>query len=73
MSLYTKTIIELTGCTPEEAPLVEGFMRNTYGVLDGISRATFRREAKECLLVARRHPEAAQDNARSHGLIRGKS
>ncbi len=70
MSLYTNLIIELTKCTPEEAPLVEGFMRTTYSTLDGLDRTTFRREAKKSLAAARSNPDLARDVARSYGLIR---
>lgn len=70
MSLYTNLIIELTKCTPEEAPLVEGLMRVTYSTLDGLDRPTFRREAKKELATARANPDVARDVARSYGLIR---
>lgn len=70
MSIYTNLIIELTKCTPEEAPLVEGLMRVTYGTLDGLDRATFRREAKKGLATARENLDLARDVARSYGLIR---
>lgn len=70
MSLYTNIIVELTKCTPEEAPLVEGFMRVTYGTLDGLDRATFRREAKKALVTARADLDIARDVARSYGLLR---
>ena len=70
MSLYQNLIIELTKCTPEEAPLVEGFMRVTYSTLDGLDRKTFRREAKKGLETARQDPDLARDVARSYGLIR---
>jgi hypothetical protein len=70
MSLYTNLIIELTRCTPREASFVEGFMRTTYGTLDGLDRATFRREAKKSLVAVRENPDLARDVARSYGLIR---
>jgi hypothetical protein len=70
MSLYTHLIIATTGCGPEEAPLVEGFLRVTYGTLDGLDRATFRREGKKCLTSVRANPKLAEDLARSYGLLR---
>lgn len=70
MSLYTKLIVDLTKCTVEEAQLVEGFLRVTYGVLDGLDRATFKREAKKALLDVRVSPDLARDLARSYGLLR---
>ena len=73
MSLYTHLIIDLTKCTPEEAPLVEGFLRVTYSTLDGLDRATFRREGKKCLTAVRADPKLAEDIARSYGLLRRTS
>jgi hypothetical protein len=70
MSIYTKLIIELTKCTPEEAPLVEGFMRADYGTLDGLSRLVFSREAKQDLKAVRKYPELALSNAKSYGLVK---
>lgn len=70
MSFYSSLIIELTRCAPEEAPLVEGFMRVTYSTLDGLDRNTFRREAKKALAEARANTNLAQDIARSYGLLR---
>ena len=70
MSFYTHIIIDLTKCTPEEAPLVEGFLRVTYSTLDGLDRATFRREGRKCLASVRANPKLAEDLARSYGLIR---
>ncbi len=70
MSLYTQVIIETTECKPEEAPLVEGFLRVTYGTLDALDRKTFRREGKKCLAEVRADPKVAEDVARSYGLIR---
>ena len=72
MSQYQKTIVELTKCSPEEAPLVEGYLRSIYGTLDGLSRARFGSEARKCLKEARLDPEVATALARSYGLIRGK-
>ena len=73
MSHYAKVIIETTKCTPEEAPLVEGLLRVTYGTLDALDRKTFSREGKKCLIEARSDPKMAQDVARSYGLIRNPS
>lgn len=70
MSIYTQVILAVTKCTPEEAPLVEGFLRVTYGTLDGLDRATFRREGKKALVSVRSDPKLAEDLARSYGLLR---
>jgi hypothetical protein len=67
MSLYTRIIIDTTKCTPEEAPLVESFLRVTYRTLDGLDLATFRREGKKCLATVRANPKLAEDLARSYG------
>lgn len=53
MTYYSKLIIDLIKCSPEEAPLVEGFMRVIYGTLDGLDRKTFGSEAKKALLIAK--------------------
>ena len=70
MSPYEKTIVALTGCSPEEAPAVEGFLRVVYGTLDALDRPTFRREARKALRDVRANPRLALDVARSFGLIR---
>lgn len=70
MSLYTKTILNLLGCTLKEAPLVEAMMRSTHNTLDGLSLDTFKREAKRCLSEARKDPETARLNAQFRGLLR---
>lgn len=70
MNLYTRLILDTTKCTPKEAPLVEGFLRVTYGTLDGLDRRTFSREAKKCLLDVRADLKLAEDIARSYGLLR---
>ena len=69
-SLYTKIIVEVTACTTEEAPLVEGFLRVTYGTLDGLDRTTFRREGKKALSSVRSDRALAESVARSYGLLR---
>lgn len=61
-SLYTKLIIETTGCTPEEAPKVERCMRDTYRTLDGLSRAAFKKEAKLSLAAVRADTEGLWDD-----------
>ena len=48
---YSKIIIELIACTPGEAGGVERVMRDRFRVLDGLSRAEFKREAKMALKV----------------------
>ena len=55
--MYRRVIIELTGCSIEEAPRVEQFMRDRWRVLDGLSRAEFRREARAALKIARDNPD----------------
>jgi hypothetical protein len=69
-SLYERIIIELSKCEPEEAPLVEGFMRSIYGTLDALDRKTFRREAIKALRDVRENPRLALEVAQMHGLIR---
>jgi len=69
MSLYTKTILDLLGCTLEEAPLVEALMRDTYGTLDSLSLDIFKREAKRCLSEARKDPETARLSAQFRGKV----
>jgi len=44
--MYAQIIIELTGCPEGEAGGIEALMRDRFSVLDGLSRAEFRREAK---------------------------
>ena len=70
MSLYTKVISDLTKCRPEEAPLIEGFLRTVYGTLDNLDRETLRREAKKALSDVRENPRLALDVAKSYGLLR---
>jgi hypothetical protein len=67
---YAQVIIELMGCKPEEAPLVEALMRDTFGTLDAIDRTTFKKEAKIRLALARSNPGLATEAAKYHGLIR---
>ncbi len=55
--MYRKIIMDLTGCTAEEAPRVEQFMRDRWRVLDGLDRAEFRREARKALKIARENPD----------------
>jgi hypothetical protein len=69
MSLYTNVIVELTKCTHEEAIVVEALMRANYGTLDGLDRATFRRESKKLLAEVRQNPKLAETIARNYGLI----
>ncbi len=68
-SLYARLIVELTGCTPDEAPLVEGLMRCIYSTLDGLDRARFRREARASLKAARLDPALARETAVSYALL----
>ena len=54
MSQYAKLIKEATGCTNEEVPQIEDFMRNAIfqSTLDFQSKAVLvqaARDAKECL------------------------
>ena len=65
--MYDQMILKATGCTPDEARHVEGYMRLTFGTLDGLG-ADFKREARSALKDARLDPKAAEDNARSYGL-----
>jgi hypothetical protein len=67
---YERLIIEVTKCRTDEAPMVEGLMRDVYGTLDGLDRKTFQREAKKALRDARADPKLALDVANSYGLIR---
>ena len=60
-SLYSKLIVEFTGCTPEEAPKVEQYMRDTYHTLDHLTRAAFKKEAKICLLTVRAEAAGATE------------
>jgi hypothetical protein len=69
VSYYTKVIVELTGCTEEEAPLVEGILRCTYGTLDGLTRGAFRLEGKKALREVRADVKTAEEVARSYGLL----
>jgi hypothetical protein len=69
VSFYTQVIQTVTQCTPEEAPLVEGFLRVTYGTLDALDRATFRREGKKALVSVRKDPKMAKELAQSYGLL----
>jgi hypothetical protein len=67
--MYRALIQELTGCTSEEAPLVEGYLRMDYGTLDHLDRARFRAEAKRCLAEVRVDPRLAREVAQSYGLV----
>jgi hypothetical protein len=69
VSIYTQIIIDAVKCSPEEAPLVEGLLRVTYGTLDGLDRAALRREGKKCLAAVRADVELARDVAKSFGLM----
>lgn len=51
MSAYTKMIIEFTGCTEADAPLVEGMMRDQHFTLDNIDRRTFKRTAEQAYMA----------------------
>lgn len=55
--MYRALIIELTGCTAEEAPMVEQLMRDVFHTLDSLPRARFKREAKSALKDLRADPE----------------
>ena len=46
MRIYRKLIVEATRCSPDDAPVVEEFMREVYRVLDGLDRKTFFYEAR---------------------------
>jgi hypothetical protein len=70
MSYYSRLIVDVTKCAPEEAPLVEGFMRVTYSTLDGLDRRTFTRAAIKGLREARLDRALAESLARSYGLLR---
>jgi hypothetical protein len=61
-SMYTKLIIDSTGCTPEEAPKVERCMRDTYHTLDGLSKAAFKKEAKLSLAAVRADTDGLWDD-----------
>lgn len=49
---YKRPIQEHTGCKDDECGAVERLMRDIYGVLDGLDRARFRREARKAYKVA---------------------
>lgn len=68
-SMYARMIQELSGCTSEEAPLVEGYLRMDYGTLDHLDRARFRLEVKRCLAEVRTDPRLAREVAQSYGLV----
>lgn len=55
--MYQKLIIELCGCTPEEAPMVEQLLRDLYRTLDHLPRARFKKEAVLALRDLRADPE----------------
>lgn len=67
-SPYQRQIVELSGCEPGEAPLVEAHMRLMFGSLDGLARARFQREAQEALTLVRADPAAAAELAGTYGL-----
>lgn len=69
MSLYHATIL-LTGCSDEEAPLVEAYMRESYGTLSNLSGSVFQREALRCLALVRADPQTARMLAESYGLVK---
>ena len=48
MSQYTASIMADAGCTAEQAEKVEEYMRCEYRTLDNISRARFKKVAREC-------------------------
>lgn len=67
-SPYQRQIVELSGCQPGEAPLVEAHMRLMFGSLDNLARERFRREAQEALSLVRADPSAAAELAATYGL-----
>lgn len=65
---YQRRIMEVTGATSKEAPLVEGYMRLDWQTLDGLSPDQFAASARQCLSDARRMPNEAQRVAESFGI-----
>ena len=45
-SIYRKSIMQMTGCSPEESAKIEILMRDAHGVLDGLDRYTFTNAAR---------------------------
>lgn len=68
-STYAEVLVEVTGCTTEEAPLVEGYLRLDYGSLSNLSREQIRRDAREILPLVRAEPAASRRLAVSFGLV----
>jgi hypothetical protein len=68
-SVYENMILRATGCRPDEAPLVEAYMRAEHATLDSLRAADFRRVAKESYAAVRMAPEVARELAMSYGLI----
>lgn len=66
--MYRKLIIELSKCTTEEARLVEGYMRLEFGTLDHLTRAQFKKAAKEGYKMVCLDPDEAELLAQSYGL-----
>lgn len=64
MSIYHALIVELSGATPAEAPVVEQYIRGTYHTLDHLSRGEFKREAKLCLAAVHADPALAASVAK---------
>lgn len=59
MTRYERQIIDATGCSKEEAPGVEAYMRLERGALDAIGAGDFSRLAAECLEDVRSDPALA--------------
>jgi hypothetical protein len=67
--MYQRMIAEAAGCSADEARHVEAWMRLERGTLDGLDRATFRREARIGLACARASSPADNERlAESYGL-----
>lgn len=47
MSAYKKTIITATGCPPEDAKIVEEWMRDKVSTLDRLCRREFNKLARD--------------------------
>jgi len=66
--VYQSMIQKAIACTPEDARLVEAWMRLERGCLDGLDRRTFLREAAAGIACVAADKKASERLAESYGL-----
>lgn len=71
LTYWQQAIVDEIGCPPEDAGAIEELMRLNYGTLGGLTKASFRKEARICAgalaLADKEDPEYAQKMRRGFG------